>query len=406
MASIYEDPTTPAPAKVTTTAGVGYSGTFSPPSGTWVYVEVNWLFASNVSATLSCADTNANSYGTAKAVKQDSSNGSINAIFALYYSSAPGAIAIKITCSNTGSADAQISPRVIQGAAVSQTGAATATVAGTSTSFSGSITTTTAGSLVYCVTGTSGTYNLSPVSGTTNVSTWKDGSVGDTGASGISSSQTGAPGAVTFGFTSNTSSTFGWAAVEVIPAVAGGGGTLTGGTAIPALTPVPAGYVVQAADLNNMAYACTFLMNKPIARVHAVTAGQSIVAAGNTSIIFDTKDFDTDGMWNASTPTQLTIQTPGYYHVRFGVNAASGVMNAWSLVTTGANNPAGQGLTNIYYDGYVIPVSNMGACGASGVIPQYLYTLDFVMIQARTSTTSTTFGSTIGPYFSLEYVSI
>jgi hypothetical protein len=405
MASIYEDPTTPTPAKVTATAGVAYSGTFSPPSGTWVYVTVNWLFGSNVAATLTCVDTNGNSY-TSKAVKQDVNNATINAIFAFFYSSAPGAVAVKVTSSNTGSAGALIAPRVIQGAATSQTGAATATTTGTSTSLSGSITTTTAGSVVYCVAGTSGDFILNPKTGTTAVATWEDFNAGDSGAAGTSTSVTGAPGAATFGLTTSTSVQFGWAAVEVIPATAGGGGTLTGGTAIPALTPVPAGYVVQAADLNNMAYACTFLMNKPIARVHEVAGGQTIATTGNTTITFDTKDFDTDGMWSASTPTQLTIQTPGYYHVRFGVNAEPGVMDAWSFVTTGANNPAGQGQTNIYYDGYVIPVSNIGSCGAGGVIPQYLYALDIVQVQSRAAATSTVFGGTAGPYLSLEYVSI
>lgn len=404
MASIYEDPTTPTPAKVTATAGVAYSGTFSPPAATWVYVTVNWLFGSNISATLTCVDTNGNSY-TSKAAKQDSNDATINAIFAFYYASAPGAVAVKITCSNTGSAGALIAPRVIQGAATSQTGAATATAAATSGSFTGTITTSTAGSLVYCACGGSGNFGLSPVSSTSTVAVWDDANAGDSGAAGISTSVTGAPGAATFGFTTS-SNQYGWAAVEVIPATAGGGGTLTGGTALPALTPVPAGYVVQAADLNNMAYACTFLMNKPIARVHAATSGQTIAITGNTNITFDTKDFDTDGLWNASTPTQLTIQTPGYYHVRFAVNAASGVMNAWAQVTTGANNPAGQGVNNIYYDGYVIPASNIGAAGAAGVIPQYLYALDFVMIQSRAAVASTTFGGTVGPYFSLEYVSL
>lgn len=405
MASIYEDASTPTPAKVTATAGVAYSGTFSPPSGVWVYVTVNWLFGSNASATLTCVDTNGNSY-TSKAAKQDSNNATISAVFAFFYSSAPGAVAVKVTCSNTGSAGALIAPRVLVGAATSQTGAATATLAATSTSFTGSITTSTAGSIVYCVVGGSGDFNLSPIANTTAVATWEDFNAGDSGAAGMSTSVTGAPGAVTFGFTTSPSNQYGWAAVEVIPAVAGGGGTLTGGTAIPALTPVPAGYVVQAADLNNMSYACTFLMNKPIARVHVATAGQSLATAGNTTIIFDTKDFDTDGLWNASSPTQLTIQTPGYYHVRFGVNAEPGVLNSWCLVTTGANNPAGQGLTNIYYDGYTIPVSNIGACGAGGVIPQYLFPLDIVQVQARVSATSTVFGGTTGPFFSLEYVSI
>jgi hypothetical protein len=404
MASLYEDASTPTPAKVTATAGVAYSGTFSPPAGTWVYVLVNWLLSSNITATLTCVDTNGNTY-TSKAAKQDSNNATVNAVFAFFYSSAPGAVAVKITCNHTGSAGALIAPRVLVGAATSQTGAATATNSGTSGSFTGSITTTTAGSLVYCVAGGSGDFNLTPVANTTAVAKWEDFNAGDSAAAGMSTSVTGAPGTATFGFTTS-SNQFGWAAVEVLPGTASsGGGTLTGGTAIPSLTPVPAGYVVQAADLNNMAYACTFLMSKPIARVHTATGGQSIVAAGNTAITFDTADFDTDGMWNASTPTQLTIQTPGYYHVRFGCNCASGISNAWALATTGANNPAGQGITNIYYDGYVIAVSSMGASGAGGVIPQYLYALDFIQIFCRASTTSTVFGGTIGPYFSLEYVS-
>lgn len=405
MASLYEDPTTPAPSHATASAGIAFSGTFSPPAGTWVYVCVSWQFASNITASITCVDTNGNSYAS-KVSKQDSPGATINAVFAFFYSSAPGAIKVKITCSNTGTASAIIAPRVLQGAAVSQTGAATATAQTSSASLTGSITTSTAGSLVYCVAGTSGSFVLTPTSSTTTVSTWEDFNVGDSSGVGMSIYNTGAPGAVSFGFTTGSSTAFGWAAVEVIPATAGGGGTLTGGMTLPALTPVPAGYVVQASDLNAMGYGCTFLMNKPIARVHDVTGGQTIPTVGNTSIIFDTEDFDTDGMWSSSTPTQLTVQTPGYYHVRFGVNLAPGVSNAWALVTTGINNPAGQGVTNIYYDGYVIAVSNMGASGAGGVIPQYLYALDFVQIQSRASNTSTTFGGTVGPYFSLEYVSV
>jgi hypothetical protein len=408
MASLYEDSSTPTPSKVNASAGIAYSGTFSPPAGSWVYVVVSWQFLNNVSATVTCQDTNSNSYAS-KVSRQDSTVATVDAVFAFFYSSAPGAIQVKITCSNTGTASALIAPRVLVGAAVSQTGAATATAQATSTNVTGSITTTTAGSVVYLVAGTGGgaSHNFAPTSGTSTILLWTNPNVGDTSGVAVSASQTGAPGAVTFGFTTSSAASFGWAAVEVLPAVAGGGGaTLTGGTAIPALTPVPAGYIVQASDLNNMAYACTFLMNKPIARVHDVTGGQTIAAAGNTAIIFDTKDFDTDGMWNASTPTQLTIQTPGYYHVRFGVNQAPATATAWVLVTTGANNPQGQGVTNIYYDGYVIAVSNMGACGAAGVLPQYLYVSDIVQIFCRSNVTSTTFGGTTGPYFSLEYVSI
>lgn len=405
MASLFEDPSTPTPSHAVASAGKAFSGTFSPPAGTWVYVCVSWQFASNITGSLTCVDTNGNSYAS-KVSRQDAPDATINAVFAFFYSAAPGAIQVKITCSNTGTASAVIAPRVLNGAAVSQTGAATASAQASGSSLTGSITTTTAGSLVYCVTGTSGSFGLTPTSSTSTVSTWEDLNVGDSSAVGVSIYNTGAPGAVSFGFTTTASTAFGWAAVEVIPATAGGGGTLTGGMTLPALTPVPAGYVVQASDLNAMGYAATFLMNKPIARVHVTTAGQSVATVGNTSITFDTKDFDTDGMWSSSTPTQLTIQTPGYYHVRFGVNLAPGTSNAWALVTTGVNNPAGQGVTNLYYDGYVIAVSNIGASGAGGVIPQYLYALDFVQIQSRASSTSTVFGGTTGPYFSLEYVSV
>lgn len=42
---------------------------------------------------------------------------------------------------------------------------------------------------------------------------------------------------------------------------------------IPALTPLPAGYIAQLSDFTAMAYGCTFLMNKPILRIQTLTGG-------------------------------------------------------------------------------------------------------------------------------------
>ena len=405
MLGLYEDPSTPQPSSVVASSGVAYSATFSPPAGTLVVVEVSWLFANSTGATISCSDTNGSSYAL-KASKQDAFSSTISAVFEFYYTTAPGDLAVVITCSSTGSASAIIAPRVLVGASTVQTSAATAAVAGNSDSWVGSITTTTAGSLVYVATSGGVNSNLTPVANTTTISTWDSTAVADTGAVGVSSNATGTPGAITYGFTATGATAYAFAAVEIIPAVAGSGGSSSGGTAIPVLTPVTAGTVVQAADLNSMAYACKFLMNKPICRVHTATAGQAL--GTGTAVNFDTLDFDTDGMWSSATPSQLTIQTPGFYKVRYMTNqfAAGLVGNTWIAVTNGINNPAGAGTAVNIWRGYVIAVTNLGPCGSSGVIPQYLYAQDYVQVFFGGNIASNVVTVTEGPYLSLELVSI
>ena len=405
MLGLYEDPSTPSPSSVVASSGIAYSATFSPPASTLVVVEVSWLFASSTTATISCKDTNNNAY-TLKAAKQDASSATISAIFEFYYTTAPGDMAVEVTCSSTGSASATIAPRVLVGASTAQTSAATAAIAGNAESWVGGITTTTAGSLVYVVASGSLNSELTPIANTTVISAWNDTPVGDTSAVGVSSNATGTPGTITYGFTATGVNPYGFAAVEIIPAVAGSGGSSSGGTAIPVLTPVTAGTVVQAADLNNMAYACKFLMNKPICRVHTTTAGQAL--GGGTAINFDTLDFDTDGMWSPATPSQLTIQTPGFYKVRYMTNQfASGLNgNTWIEVTNGINNPAGAGTTVNIWRGYVIAVTNLGPCGSSGVIPLYLYAQDYVQVFFGGNISSNVITVTEGPYLSLELVSI
>ncbi len=409
MASIYEDPSTPSPSYATAYSGVAYSGAFSPPAGTWVYVEATWLYASNMTGqTLSCADTSGNVYASVVQV-QDTPGATINAVFRFYYSAAPGAIQVKLTASSTGWAAAFIAPRVVVGAAATQTTAAVASYPMFGRSWANEITTTTPGSVVYVVAGSSNTVDASSAAGTVTVGTWESRWYGDTAMFGMSQGVIGTPGPVTLGWVdANRTEYVGWVAAEVIPATAAtGGGVWLGGTTVPSLNPVPAGYVVQPADMNAMAYACQFLMNKPVARVHTVTAGQAL-STSDTAVNFDTVDLDPDSMFNSKWPAQLTIQTPGFYKARYGVNeGGNGVNgNGWVQVVTGANNPAGQGMANSYYYSYVAGGGSGGICGASGVIPQYLYPLDYVQVMFRGSAAASVAVSPVGPYLSLELVSI
>jgi hypothetical protein len=173
---------------------------------------------------------------------------------------------------------------------------------------------------------------------------------------------------------------------------------------IPVLTPMSAGSVAQLSDMQALTSACTFLMGKPMARIHCVATGQSLPSGLNTALTFDTVDFDPDGMWSVSHNAQLTIQTPGFYKVRYGVSQ-NGVSGASAVfVVTGANNPAGSGVTAFWCEGFCYGGAPVGISpGASGIIGQYLYPADFVTITFAGNATSTTIAP--GAFLTLEWVS-
>jgi hypothetical protein len=214
------------PQIVTPVAGVATStNTFSPPAGSMVVVPVSWLFASNIGATVTCKDSLGNTY-TAGPQVQDVNDVGISALFTHVYATAPGAITVKVTCTNAGGAHAILAPRIITGQAASQAGAATVSAAGgPSSNVQESITTTVKGSLVYIAAEAASVATLTAVSSTTTILADADALVGDTGGTG----RTGAtvtPGATTIGWTSTMSTSFGFAALEILPA--GGTGNLIG----------------------------------------------------------------------------------------------------------------------------------------------------------------------------------
>jgi len=173
---------------------------------------------------------------------------------------------------------------------------------------------------------------------------------------------------------------------------------------IPTVPSLPAGYIVQAADLNALAACATFLMNKPIARVHDGAGGQSLIGSTYTPITFNTVDVDTDTMYSAGSPTLLTVQTPGFYTLRYAVSINSITHGTYCTVTTGAGNPLGSGITLTCWGGYSI--GNTASCAmCGGLLPAFMYAGDTVKVGSVPNTGAVTTLSNVVSFMSLEYVS-
>lgn len=182
---------------------------------------------------------------------------------------------------------------------------------------------------------------------------------------------------------------------------------------LPILPDMPAGYVVQAADLNNAAGCVTFLMNKPYVRVTSVSAGTSI-GTGNTAMHWDTRGDDPDNMASlGSFPTRLTVQTPGWFKVRYGLTTTSNSLVNMTFVqeTTGNNNPGGPGNTFGPFWGSDSTGASGGskAPGAGGLWPYYMYAGDYLEVYALASATGDALdatGTSVPSFFSMEYISM
>jgi hypothetical protein len=187
---------------------------------------------------------------------------------------------------------------------------------------------------------------------------------------------------------------------------------------IPTIPSLPAGYVVQAGDMNNLAAAATFLLTKPIVRVRDTANGTTTIGTSPTAIQWGSADINTDGMWSGAHPQRLTIQTPGWYKVRYMVQCGSnnGPFLSWVISTTGSNNPAGSGIpSSAYWASYCVGVggSQASRTNGSGLWPFYLYSGDYleVMCQSTSSGQNTGDGApgvatNGGSVFSLELKSI
>lgn len=178
---------------------------------------------------------------------------------------------------------------------------------------------------------------------------------------------------------------------------------------IPALPSLPAGHVVTVAEMNQLSAACTFLLTKPVARVHD-GAGAQAIGTGATTVSFNTKDIDTDGMWSAGTTNRLTVQTPGWYKVHYGLSVlgVNGTFNTGLKSTTGSNNPLGAGVVSaLQWPGYTVGSATVTtAAGASGVWPFFLYIGDFIQLTAFGNAAGGSTDIGVAPSFlDMEFVS-
>lgn len=82
---------------------------------------------------------------------------------------------------------------------------------------------------------------------------------------------------------------------------------------LPVLTNWTAGDAPDQDLLNEIDYAIQFLLNPPEA-VFESTVVQALPAGFFTPITFQNIRVNNDGMWNAATPTIMTIKTPGWWH--------------------------------------------------------------------------------------------
>jgi hypothetical protein len=180
---------------------------------------------------------------------------------------------------------------------------------------------------------------------------------------------------------------------------------------IPTLPVMPAGYVVQASDMNDLAYAATFLLTKPLC--HVTATGTQSVTTSFVAIAYSIADINTDGMWSSGNTSLLTIQTPGFYKVTYSVDCV-GTSTAYTTQTvvqcvTGANNPLGGGVSLLQclpgYGTGGVSASVRTASHAEGIIPYYLYELDTVAVQVKAVTAGMTLSTYVPCTMALEFVS-
>ena len=145
---------------------------------------------------------------------------------------------------------------------------------------------------------------------------------------------------------------------------------------IPAIPSLPAGHVVTLAEMQALTGAATFLLSKPIALVEQVAGSQTITTsfAAFTGFTLAGVIYDPDGMWSSTNPGRLTVQTPGWYKVRYAVNCgtAANTLVADIQSTTGPNNPAGSGIQSGPYWGSYATAASAGLsiyCGSQGIWP-------------------------------------
>ncbi len=195
---------------------------------------------------------------------------------------------------------------------------------------------------------------------------------------------------------------------------------------LPTLPSMPAGYVAQAADMNNLAACASFLLSKPYARIQDVNGGDTFNSTASTLSLNITAStvgvagsgqLDNDSMTIFGSSTNITglqVNTPGWYKFHFGVCgspsvAMSGV--AWAESVTGPNNPLGAGISSARHwaTGLSFSGTTIAVCNGGGLWPLYMYAGDYweVFCQVNTGTLTAAINANLGEsFFEAEFVSM
>ena len=67
------------------------------------------------------------------------------------------------------------------------------------------------------------------------------------------------------------------------------------------------------------------ILDVPRASVYRLANDPSIPNAASTPMVWDTLDYDTDGMWNSADPTKLTARTQGLYKITAWISFSGNV---------------------------------------------------------------------------------
>lgn len=228
--AITEDVSTPLPVtgsdagSTTPTTKTITSASFSPPARSLLVALVGGGWGNGAAMAATVTDSAGGTWTAAvSAVGTSTAARGVAAVFYQYLSSAPGAITVTTSITNT-CAGRFLAVRVLNGAASSQASSGTGTLVGLvgTTNPTVSVTTTVAGSVVYGVIDDCGT-NLAP---TPNAQTvfLPNGNFNDVIDSidivaWKSAAATGVTGATTFGGTYPSANKTNIAALEIVPAV-------------------------------------------------------------------------------------------------------------------------------------------------------------------------------------------
>lgn len=154
-----------------------------------------------------------------------------------------------------------------------------------------------------------------------------------------------------------------------------------------------AGKLATSPDMNALANAALFLRRPPMVIAQSATGGtgQAFTGGSQAAVQWSSLQRDTDGFYSPSQNTRLTVQTPGIYKVRYSAPFAPAGVSCQGMVriTTGANNPAGAGVqTSFWYSMASVSGSLTGLINGGGVLPVFLYVLDYIEIMLTVNTTS------------------